>query len=102
MMKKTAEMTCCYFCKNDILLNKWTTPFVPTHDDCRMVNQIVVQQKFRSEILRLADDNPLASHLAIAKTYHRILCQFFWPGFKRDVKQYCKFYQICKVLGKPN
>ena len=50
----------------------------------------------------MAHDSPLAGHLGINKTYHRILQHFFWPGLKSDVKLFCKSCHTCQLVGKPN
>lgn len=42
------------------------------------VNQVVVPTDYRAKIL----------------TYHRVLCNFFWPGLKIDVTKYCRTCHI--------
>lgn len=57
----------------------------------------------RCAILSVAHDG-VSGHLGVTKTFNRILCHFFffWPGLKRDVRQYCKTCPVCQVSGKPN
>lgn len=95
------KVSSSYFLKHGVLMRKWHPPFVSKEDDWSIVLQIVVPQVFRSVILGLAHDNPLAGHLGVNKTYNRILRHFFWPGLKRDVRQYCKTCHVCQVSGKP-
>lgn len=96
------KMSSCFLMRNNVLVRKWTPPHASGHDDWSVVKQIVVPQKYRHDILKVAHDNPLGGHLEVNKTYDRILRCFFWPGLKRDVRQYCKTCHICQVSGKPN
>ena len=54
---------------------------------------------YRSDVLSLAHETPMAGHLGINKTYRKILDHFYWPGMRKDVKQYCR---TCQLVGKPN
>ncbi|XP_013875699.1 uncharacterized protein LOC106525872 [Austrofundulus limnaeus] len=90
------------FCKDGILMRKWTPPHASAEDDWCVVNQIVVPQKLCPSVLSLAHDNFMAAHLGVNKTYDCILRQFFWPGLKSDVKNYCKTCGVCQISGKPN
>ncbi|KAK0137068.1 hypothetical protein N1851_026730 [Merluccius polli] len=61
--------------------------------------QIVIPQTYRSEILKLAHDNPLSGHLGINKTFDRILRCFFWPGLKGDVRHHVvKLVMFARLL----
>ena len=44
----------------------------------------------------------MSGHLGINKTYHKILNQFYWPGLKSDVSQFCKSCHTGQTVGKPN
>lgn len=96
------NMSTGYFVKDHVLMRRWTPPHESERDDWSVVTQIVVPQSFRHEVFLLAHDNPLAGHLGVNKTYGRVLCCFFWPGLKRDVRQHCKTCHVCQVAGKPN
>ena len=67
-----------------------------------MVYQIVVPKQYRSEILHLAHEGPLAGHLGINKTYQKVLQHFYWPGLRQDIVTFCKSCHTCQVTGKPN
>ena len=30
------------------------------------------------------------------------MCQFYWPGLKTDVIEYCRNCHTCQIVGKPN
>ncbi|XP_048748044.2 uncharacterized protein LOC125660258 [Ostrea edulis] len=61
-----------------------------------IVKQLLVPAKFRSRILSLAHDIPMAGHLGIKKTRERILKYFFWPGIFDDTKKYCRSCPKCQ------
>ena len=50
----------------------------------------------------MAHDTPLAGHLGVSKTYHKILNHFFWPLIKSDVTNFCWSCHTCQMVGKPN
>lgn len=84
-------------------MRKWNhTPRGKQDDEVEWVYQIVVPQKFRQSVLRLAHDHLWSGHLGINKTYQRVLKHFFWPGLKSDIARYCKSCHVCQVSGKPN
>lgn len=64
--------------------------------DGKMFQQVVVPQKFRQEVLRLAHDTPMAGHLGVSKTKARIWNDFTWPGICGDVRRYCASCDACQ------
>uniref|UniRef100_A0A8C5MGP5 Gypsy retrotransposon integrase-like protein 1 n=1 Tax=Leptobrachium leishanense TaxID=445787 RepID=A0A8C5MGP5_9ANUR len=62
--------------------------------------QLVVPQAPRKELLRLAHDIPLAGHLGMVKTRHRLTRAFFWPRLSEDVREYCRTCPTCQKTGK--
>ena len=97
-----AQGPICFYIKNGILMRKWRSPEVPADDEWAVNHQIVVPKIYRSEILSLAHETPMSSHLGVNKTYHKILNHFYWPGLKTDVFNYCRSCHTCQVVGKPN
>ncbi|CAB3996822.1 Transposon Ty3-G Gag-Pol poly [Paramuricea clavata] len=50
------------------------------------------------------DAHEQVGHLGIAKTFEMIQSGFYWPGFYKDVKTFCKSCEICaknKVVPRP-
>ena len=92
----------CFFMKSGVLMRKWRPPDVPSDNEWKVLYQIVVPTSYRSHILSLAHDIPLAGHLGVAKTCNRILQHFYWPGVRQSVSQYCRTCHTCQVVGKPN
>lgn len=90
-----------YYKKDGVLMRKWQ-PCILLEGAKSEVSQIVVPAPLRSEILKLAHAGNMAGHLGISKTYDRILQNFFWPGLKTDVKNFCKTCQVCQFTSKPN
>lgn len=55
--------------------------------------QVVVPNKFRNEVLRLAHDTPMSGHLGVTKTKKKIWNDFVWPGICGDIRRDpCKRY----------
>lgn len=89
-----------YSVVDGILMRTWFPPNIGNLGwNC--VQQVVIPQPFRSQVLSLAHDN-LAGHLGIRKMYLRILRYFYWPGLKSDVAKFCRSCHVCQIMGKPN
>ncbi|CAI5657199.1 unnamed protein product [Oreochromis niloticus] len=88
-----------YLIEDGVLMRYWTPSSGCTHEG---VQQTVVPQSFRSQVLSLAHDHIMSGHLGITKTYNRVLRYFFWPGLKSDVVKFCRSCHTCQLAGKPN
>lgn len=92
-----------FLMEEGVLMRKWVArpggEKVSTSADWNTVHQIVLPVVGRRHVLELA--HVWSGHLGIAKTYDRILQNFFWPGLKTDVN-FCKTCSTCQVVGKPN
>ncbi|MDA3074185.1 DDE-type integrase/transposase/recombinase, partial [Campylobacter sp. JMF_10 EL2] len=99
---EVSEVPVCYYLKNGVLLRKWRPLDVPADEEWSVKHQIVVPKSYRSEILSIAHETPLAGHLGVNKTYDKILNHFYWPGIRQDVVNFCKSCHTCQLVGKPN
>ncbi|KAJ8031164.1 hypothetical protein HOLleu_27809 [Holothuria leucospilota] len=99
---ESKDVPVCFYFKNNILMRKWRPPDAPLDEEWRVYHQIVVPRTYRREILSIAHEMPLAGHLGVNKTYHRILNHFYWPKLKSDVAKFCKTCHSCQMVGKPN
>ena len=52
--------------------------------------------------MSLVYESPMAGHLGVNKTYHKLLSHFFWPKMKQDVAEFCRTCHVCQMVGKPN
>ena len=77
----------CYFLKQGVLMRKWRPPVVPASQEWSVVYQIVIPRKYCETVLSLAHDTPMAGHMGVNKTHHRVLQHFYWPGISKDVKK---------------
>ena len=91
-----------YFVKNGVLMRKWRPPSVPASEEWSIVYQIVVPKAYRSEVLKLAHEEPMGGHLGVNKTCYKIMRHFYWPKIRSDVSEYCKTCHSCQMVGKPN
>ncbi|GFX59075.1 hypothetical protein TNCV_3815091 [Trichonephila clavipes] len=64
------------------------------------IDQALLPQCKREEVLKMTHDVPLDGHLGEQKTRQRIKHSFYWPTIKQDVKRFCESCKICQ-LRKP-
>ena len=83
-------------------MQKWKSSDAPANEEWQNSHQIVLPQKFQKEVLTLAHASPMAGHLGVNMTYHKLLTHFYWPKLKCDVACFCKTCHICQVVGRPN
>ena len=62
-----------------------------------VVEQLLVPKSYVSRVLYLAHSHQLGAHLAVEKTYERVLARFYWPGVKRAVEDFCKSCPECQL-----
>ncbi|KAL2102623.1 hypothetical protein ACEWY4_001791 [Coilia grayii] len=91
-----------FYMRDDVLMRKWRPSDRPATEVWSVVEQIVLPRSFRSEVLRLAHEAPMAGHLGIRRTQAKILQHFYWPKLHRDVVSFCRSCHACQVVGKPN
>ncbi|XP_064115300.1 uncharacterized protein LOC135221487 [Macrobrachium nipponense] len=70
-------------------------PVTSTWHDC---HQLVLPATLVPPLLDLAHTSE--SHLGVNKTYHRVSQDFFWPGIKKDIKEYIMSCHQCQVTDK--
>lgn len=68
----------------------------------KVVDQLIVPQSLRQDILHLCHSNSWAGHLGVRKTKQRLLQEWYWPGCFKDVEQYVRACDTCQRVGKPN
>uniref|UniRef100_A0A8C6PGU5 Gypsy retrotransposon integrase-like protein 1 n=1 Tax=Nothobranchius furzeri TaxID=105023 RepID=A0A8C6PGU5_NOTFU len=90
-----------YYVENDLLMRRWVNPKQLTSPSVS-VNQIVIPECYRHQVLALAHESRWSGHLGIRKTYQALLVHFFWPGMKKDVARFCMTCHTCQMVGKPN
>ena len=59
------------------------------------VLQLVVPSTFRESVLRELHDTPTGGHLGEEKMLSRVRSRYYWPGFARDVRDYCATCATC-------
>ena len=92
-----------YYMKDGVLMRRWEkTPQEAETEGSKAYEQIVVPTRYRTELLCTAHEAPMAGHLRITKMYEKLTRHFYWPGIKRDVKEFCRSCKICQQVGKPN
>ncbi|XP_066958571.1 uncharacterized protein [Macrobrachium rosenbergii] len=86
--------TPCFYQDKDFLFRLFRPSKSPSTHTWLDQHQLVVPSVFRKSLLDLAHSTE--SHLGIHKTFDRLAENFFWPGMKKDVKDFVQ------ITGKPN
>ncbi len=55
---------------------------VPTGDEWKVYNQMVISNKYSSEIFKMGQALPTSGHLGVNKTQDRTLPYFYWPKMR--------------------
>jgi predicted aspartyl protease len=84
--------------RDGLIYRVWQSKGTQPGDVC-MCEQLVLPQKYRKMLLRLAHDVPMGGHLGITKTKDRILAKYYWSGVFQEVVQYCRSCEVCRALG---
>ena len=58
--------------------------------------QLVIPERFREKVLRLAHETLMSGHLGIKRTLDRVVSEYFWPGVCVDVARFCKSCDTCQ------
>ena len=82
-----------FFRKNGLLYRRWEPK---GRDKDMFVEQLVLPQKYRNIVMKLAHGIPLAGHLGKNQSTDRVLQQFYWPTVHRDVARYCQSCASCQ------
>ena len=78
-----------YYFKRGVLYRKY-------RKQDKTLNQVIVPKKFRTGILEIAHDTPMAGHMGMKRTQERITNAFYWPGIDGDVRRYCLSCDACQ------
>ncbi|XP_049272006.1 uncharacterized protein LOC125758637 [Rhipicephalus sanguineus] len=67
----------------------------------KILDQLVVPEMYRRDILSLCHGNGWSGHLGVKKTKERLLMEYYWPGCFKDVELLVKSCDACQRVGKP-
>ncbi|XP_069110221.1 uncharacterized protein [Argopecten irradians] len=81
--------------ENGILKRKWESS-----NGIQSGVQVVLPERLRLNVIKLAHERPLAGHLGAEKTKERVLTAFYWPGVFKDITEYCSTCDICQKVAK--
>ncbi|XP_049271006.1 uncharacterized protein LOC125758190 [Rhipicephalus sanguineus] len=66
----------------------------------KILDQLVVPEMYRRDILSLCHGNGWSGHLGVKKTKERLLMEYYWPGCFKDVELLVKSCDACQRVGK--
>ena len=100
--REATKIPVCYFIENGILLRKWQPPDVAASHEWKVISNCSTTG-VSTRYFGFSSLEPLAGHLGIIKTYYyKVLNNFYWPGLRDDIKQYCKTCHNCQLVEKLN
>lgn len=85
--------------ENNLLFVKFDNRADCLHPD---VWKMIVPESARMRVLEECHDEPTSGHVGIAKTKHRVLQRYFWPGVSKDVINYVNGCDVCKQCKSKN
>lgn len=65
----------------------------PSH---KVIQQVVLPQKLRGQVLALAHETLMSGHQGMKSTIDRVLGTFYWPGIQEAVKRCVQSCDICQ------
>ena len=68
--------------------------------DDTMSERVVVREKRRKGILKMAHSNKLGGHFSYKKTAATMARLFTWPGISKDTKAWCRSCPECQKAAK--
>ena len=63
--------------------------------------QTVIPEALRTEVLADFHEGPMGGHLGVDKTFSRLRERFYWPGYHRDVQDWCRNCGTCASRKTP-
>ena len=77
--------------RQGILYRKWD----PSNTKDKSVNQYVVPQALRQEILHQLHNHKTSGHLGVRRTLCKVRERFYWPGYKQDITRWVSKCKVC-------
>ena len=88
-----------FYLRGGILMRCWRPPKEPA-EDWNVRQQVVLPREYREEVLKMGHAGPVAGHSGIARTLEKIGRHFWWPGLRKDVREFCRSCEPCQRAGK--
>ena len=96
---ESEETESMFFKREGLLYRRWT-PAGCGVDLEREIEQLILPEKCRRTVLKLAHEIPIAGHLGSEKTRQRLLRRFYWPGVFKDVEEFCRSCPTCQKTSQ--
>ena len=78
--------------RDGVLYRKWTAR---GKEQLGSVWQLVTPNELRHQILEELHSSSIGGHLGITKTVDRVRRRFYWPGYKREIRTWCRKCDKC-------
>ena len=96
---ESEETESIFFRRGALLYRRWTPAGCGVE---REIEQLILPEKCRRTVLKLAHEIPIAGHLRLGseKTRQRLLRRFYWPGVFKDVEEFCRSCPTCQKTSQ--
>ncbi|XP_064490382.1 uncharacterized protein LOC135401724 [Ornithodoros turicata] len=89
-----AKKNISFYLKSDLLYRRYQDR------KGRLIEQLVVPQKYKNDLLHLAHSASWAGHLGVRKTKMRLTQEYYWPGCWKDIEEFFRSCDTCQRIGK--
>lgn len=86
----------------DRFVYKRTEHYNGSEQDEELCWKLWVPDGLRNDLIIRFHQHPMAAHGGMFKTLHLLRRYFFWPGIVRDVRDFVRNCDICKITKAPN
>ena len=91
-LKRNGVITFEY--EDDVLVRSYTAKSTG-----EVTTQIVVPKTLRDTVMSIAHDSIMAGHMASGSTKKRLMQNFYWKGFSKDIIKYCRSCDKCQKVA---
>ena len=65
------------------------------------IEQVVLPKCLQSMVMESLHDSPFAGHFGVKRTLARVQLRYYWPGYLKDVEDWCKSCVVCQQRKGP-
>ncbi|XP_052691254.1 uncharacterized protein LOC128169132 [Crassostrea angulata] len=79
--------------RKQMLFREFCSPKVSSG---KLFRQLIVPRKYRTIVMRIAQETLMGGHLGSKKTTDRVVSEFYWPGIQSDIRRFCRSCDVCQ------
>ena len=66
------------------------------------IEQVVLPESLKEMVLESLHDSIMSGHFGIRKTVARVTLRYYWPGYLKDVEEWCRTCLVCQRRKNPH